>query len=118
MTIKAPSDRRFRRIQQPRRARRRGSLRLRWMRGLWKVSLTLLLIYISYVGVQILSRSSIFKINEVVLLGNKRLSSGEIMILLEDLKGESLPFVDLGMWRQRLEASTWLESVVISSTLS
>ena len=117
MTIKVPSDRRFRRIQQPKRARRRSSFRSNWVRGLWKVLSTLLLIYVAYVGVQILSRSSIFKINEVVLLGNKRLSSGEIMILLEDLKGESLPFVDLGMWRQRLEASTWLESVVIRRVL-
>ena len=117
MTIKVPSDRRFRRIQRPKRARRRSSLRLYWMRGLWKVSSTLLLIYVAYVGVQILSRSSIFKINEVVLLGNKRLSSGEIMILLEDLKGESLPFVDLSVWRQRLETSAWLESAVIRRVL-
>lgn len=117
MTIKVPSDRRFRRIQQPKRARRRSSLRSNWVRGLWKVLSTLLLIYVAYVGVQILSRSSIFKINEVVLLGNKRLSSGEIMILLEDLKGESLPFVDLGVWRQRLETSAWLESAVIRRVL-
>ena len=117
MTIKVPSDRRFRRIQQPKRARRRSSLRSNWMRGLWKVLSALLLIYVAYVGVQVLSRSSIFKINEVVLLGNKRLSSGEIMILLEDLKGESLPFVDLGVWRQRLEASAWLESAVIRRVL-
>ena len=117
MTIKVPSDRRFRRIQQPKRARRRSSLRSNWMRGLWKVLSTLLLIYVAYVGVQILSRSSIFKINEVVLLGNKRLSSGEIMILLEDLKGESLPFIDLSVWRQRLETSTWLESAVIRRVL-
>ncbi len=117
MTVKAPADRRFRRIQQPRRTQRRGIRPVRWVRGLRRVLLASSLVYASYAGVDLLSRAPIFQIDEVVVRGNERLSAGEITMLLEDLRGESLPRVDLETWRQRLEASTWVATAAIRRIL-
>ena len=52
--------------------------------------------------------SPALRVREVVVDGNRRLSSGEAAALLDGLKGERILTVDLERWREQLRASSWV----------
>src|SRR5207302_5415389 len=47
----------------------------------------------------------------------KRLSNGEVIALLNGLKGERLLSTDLGKWRDRLLASPWVRDAALRRSL-
>ena len=56
-------------------------------------------------------------ISHIVVRGNERLSKGEVLAVLGGLRGESLVWTDLSVWRRRLLASPWVRDAALRRSL-
>jgi cell division septal protein FtsQ len=115
-TVAAPSDRRFRRTHvKPSRRRSRGSGRFPALVRYAAVALAVA--YIGYRGSTMLAHAHVLQIDRIVVRGNERLSQGEVLAVLSGLRGESLLWTDLDVWRERLLASPWVRDAALRRTL-
>lgn len=116
MTVRATADRRFRR------ARVRPVRRRRW-RGLvtWRrlgvAAATALTLYVGYRAVTLIARSPLLRVTKVVVRGNARLSTGEVLAMVNGLRGRSILTVDLNRERKRLLASAWVAAATMRRIL-
>lgn len=117
MPVSAPSDRRFRR------ARVTPARKTRLLRGLswWKVArasvLVALLLYVGYRLVWGVLTAEALTITRITVTGNSRLSRGEIVALLDGIRGANMLLVDLESWRQKLLSSPWVADAGIRRVL-
>lgn len=105
--VAAPADRRFRRAHvKPARKRRNwralakpvvryGLVALLAAFGIYRASL-------------VAAHAHVLEIDRIVVRGNDRLSNGEVLAMLNGLRGESLVWTNLDPWRKRLLASSWV----------
>ncbi len=116
MTVRATADRRFRR------ARVRPVRRRRW-RGLvtWRrlgvAAATALTLYVGYRAVTLIARSPLLRVTKVVVRGNARLSTGEVLAMVNGLRGRSILTVDLNRERKRVLASAWVAAATMRRIL-
>jgi cell division septal protein FtsQ len=97
-------------------ARRRGWRTLR--RQLAKYSLVAALIAFGlYQGGVVAAETGLLQIDRIVVHGNERLTTGEVLEMLNGLQGESLVWANLETWRQRLLASPWVQDASIRRSL-
>ena len=68
-------------------------------------------------GRTLLARVGMLRVDRVVVHGNERLSKGEVMGMLDGLRGQSLFWTDLDVWRQRLLASPWVSDAALRRSL-
>ena len=112
MSIQAPADKRFRRAHvQPTRRRRL------WPPD-WKVVVALALGlgvvgYAGYQGVTLAMGSDALVIQRITVEGNTRMSTGEVVSLLDGLRGQNMLSVDLEAWKASLKASPWVADAAI-----
>lgn len=100
------ADRRFRRSDaRPVRRRRLGQLALRVARLL--VPAIVVIGVAGWVGREFLT-SRLFRVNNLVVKGNARLSTGEVRALLAGLNGQNILHVDFADYRRRLMDSPWV----------
>jgi cell division protein FtsQ len=111
--VAAPADRRFRRAHvKPARHRRT------WRSLATPATVSLVVATIlSTVVLRGLARSGVLQVNRIVVHGNERLSKGEVMAMLEGLRGESLFGTDLDVWRRRLMTSPWVRDAALRRSL-
>jgi len=112
--VAAPADKRFRRAEN-RPGRGGGS----WMRSRalrWSVVMVLALAGVA-AGFMRLSRLGVFTVDRVVVHGNSRLSTGEVLMLVDGLKGESVFSADLERYRARLLDSPWVADATMRRVL-
>jgi len=64
-----------------------------------------------------LSRLGVFTVDRVVVDGNSRLSTGEVLMLVDGLKGESVFSADLERYRARLLDSPWVADATMRRVL-
>jgi cell division protein FtsQ len=117
VTVKAPSERNFRRTSAKKGTRRRRFRpRLSWsvLRRLLSV---LLLVFGVYQSIAFAFTTPLLRVNRISVHGNVRLSSGEVQALVEDLRGSSILRVDLDAFRQRLVESPWVADVALRRVL-
>ncbi len=76
-----------------------------------------LAVYAGYRAVAVVSGLDIFRIDRINVRGNHRLSSGEVLAMLENLKGRSVLAVDLAEWRRALLSSPWVADASLRRTL-
>ena len=116
MTVKAPSERNFRRASAKGVKRRRFRPRLSWgvVRRLLSV---LLFVFGVYQSIAFAFTTPLLRVNRIKVHGNVRLSSGEVQALVEDLRGSSILRVDLDAFRQRLVESPWVADVALRRVL-
>jgi len=114
--VAAPADRRFRRARvKP--ARKHRNWR-RFIKPLVRYGLVVpLLLYGVYRGTNIVTHAHVLQIDRIVVGGNERLSRGEILALLNGLRGESLVWIDLDTWRRRLMSSPWVRDAALRRSL-
>ena len=110
--IAAPADRRFRRAHiRPSRKRRKWQavvvpiVRLALM--------TLIVGYAAYRGSLAVAHARVLQVDRVVVRGNQRMSTGDVMAALAGLRGENLIWTDLSRWHTRLLASPWVRDAVL-----
>jgi cell division septal protein FtsQ len=114
--VAAPADRRFRRAHVK-------PSRKRWQwRALFKplAGYTVLALVLA-VGVQRATRDAaaahVLEVDRIIVRGNERLSKGEVLAVLNGLRGENVLWTDLDVWRRRLMASGWVRDAALRRSL-
>src|SRR5207244_582025 len=59
----------------------------------------------------------VFQVKRIVVRGNHRLSNGEVVALLDGLRGESILAVNLEDWRRGVLNSPWVADASLRRTL-
>jgi cell division septal protein FtsQ len=116
MTVKAPSERNFRRPSAKGAKRRRIRLRLSW-NVVRRALSVLLLVFGVYQSIAFAFTTPLLRVTRINVHGNVRLSSGEVQALVEDLRGSSILRVDLDAFRRRLVESPWVADVGLRRVL-
>ena len=110
--VSTPTDRRFRRAHvKPSRRRWRGRALARpaVVSGLVLVALA----YGVHRGRLAVAQAGILRVDRIIVRGNDRLSKGEVLAVLNGLRGDSLFGTDLDLWRRRLMASPWVRDAAL-----
>jgi cell division septal protein FtsQ len=68
-------------------------------------------------GLAALVRARSLGVTRITVTGTQHLSSGEILTLLDGLRGKNILFVRLEDWRQRVLASPWVADVTMRRAL-
>ena len=114
--VSAPSDRRFRRAHLKPGRRRRAWRAL--VRPVLKYGvLGAVLAYGLYRVSAVAAYANVLRIGHIDVAGTERLSKGEVLAVLNGLRGESILWADLDAWRQRLLASPWVREAALRRSL-
>lgn len=116
MRVTAPADKRFRRAQL-----KPGRKRAGWASWRWRAAAAAALLGLAgYATQRVLvgmADMPMFRVQRIVVHGNRRLSNGEVLALLEGLRGESVLTVDLDHWRDAVLSSPWVAEALLRRTL-
>jgi cell division protein FtsQ len=116
VAVAAPADKRFRRAQvKP--MRRKAS----WLSRVVAVARVVLAVAFFAGGGYLLTQRVVharsLHVDRITVRGNARLPTGEVLALLEGLRGEHVLRVDLERWRRRLLGSPWVEQAALRRVL-
>jgi cell division protein FtsQ len=117
MPVTAPADRRFRRAQLKPARKRAGWTRWRWRAAAAAAALLGLAGYATHRTLIGIEEMPMFRIQRIVIHGNRRLSNGEVLALLDGLHGQSVLTVDLDRWRDAVLNSPWVADALLRRTL-
>jgi cell division protein FtsQ len=73
--------------------------------------------YGAYRGVALIAASPSLQIGHMVVRGHERMSTGEVLALVEGLRGQNILGVSLEEWQEKLLTSPWVESATIRRVL-
>jgi cell division septal protein FtsQ len=76
-----------------------------------------LALYAGHRAIAVVAALEMFRVDQINVRGNHRLSKGEVLAMLHSLRGRSVLAVDLADWRQALLSSPWVEEVSLRRTL-
>ncbi len=110
------NDKRFRRAHVKPSRRRSPASRPAWFVAKVLLFLTVLA-YAGYQGVTLVAAASSLQIGHMTVRGHERLSTGEVLALVDGLRGQNILAVSLDDWRQKLLASPWVEDATIRRVL-
>jgi cell division protein FtsQ len=113
--VAAPADRRFRRAHvKP--ARRR-----RWYAALKPVMkygfVVSLVVAGLYRGGQVVTQARMLKIDTILVDGNVRIATADVLEMLGGLRGESILLSDLRDWSRHLQQSSWIKHATFRRSL-
>ncbi len=116
MPVPAPSDRRFRRarVTPTRKPRLFG---LSWWKAGRAAVLLALILYVGYLAVRGVLNAYALTITRITVSGNSRLSKGEVVALLDGIRGANMLTVDLESWRQKVLSSPWVADAAVRRVL-
>lgn len=75
------------------------------------------MVYAAYQGVTLIAAAPALQIGHMVVRGHERLSTGEVLALVEGLRGQNILAVRLDRWQQKLLSSPWVERATIRRLL-
>jgi cell division protein FtsQ len=111
MPVAAPADRRFRRAHVS--PAKRVTLRDAWPKLLRLVAAcTLAIMALYFVTERVLSAESM-TISKITVSGNSWMSRGEVVALLDGLRGANMLTTDLDGWRRKLLEAPWVADAAI-----
>jgi cell division protein FtsQ len=114
--VAAPADKRFRRALVKPGRKRQVSGRYTW--ATFKIATVLgLALYSGWRGTALVLGAPGLQVSRISVRGNERLSSGEVLALVEGLPGHNILTVDLDELQQRLLASSWVEQAHVRRIL-
>jgi len=118
MPVSAPADRRFRRAHvTPARKTRLFGRGFSWVRVARAALLLALAMYVGYRVVRDVVSAEALTITRITVDGNSRLSKGEVIALLDGIRGTNMLTLDIEAWRQKLLASPWVADAAIRRVL-
>jgi cell division protein FtsQ len=114
--LAAPADKRFRRAQvKPGRRRKVG------VRHVWRLArlagVLSIAVYGGWRGTTLLFGANALQISRLTVHGNERLSTGEVLAILDGLMGRNILTVGIDEWQERLLASPWVEAATLRRRL-
>jgi cell division protein FtsQ len=116
MPVAAPSDKRFRRAHvSP--TRKRGRWNVSWKRVAHISVVTAFVAYACYRGVDVVLATDALTVTRITVSGNTKLSRGEVIALLDGMRGRNMVFLDLEDWRQKLTGSPWVADAALRRVL-
>jgi cell division septal protein FtsQ len=114
--VTAPADRRFRRAHvKP--ARQRKVLLARIARVARLLAAAVAVAAGIYYGAHAVAQAHTLQVQDIQVRGNQHLANGEVLAILEGLRGEHILATDLDVWRQRLLGSPWIEYAALRRLL-
>jgi cell division protein FtsQ len=114
--VTAPADRRFRRAHvKP--ARQRKVLLARIARIARLVVAGVAVVAAMYYGAHAVAQAHSLQVQDIRVRGNQHLAKGEVLAILEGLRGEHILATDLEVWRRRLIGSPWIEHAALRRLL-
>ncbi len=116
MPVTAPADKRFRRAHLKPARKRSGSSVRRW-RAAIVAGIIALALYAGHRAITIAAQLEIFAVDQINVQGNHRLSRGEVLAMLESLRGRSALSVNLADGRRSLLNSAWVADATLRRTL-
>lgn len=111
--VAAPADKRFRRSHvKPSGKRSSSRLRHAWLvlRAVAVVSVT---VYAGWRGAALLTNATALQVGHIIVSGNDRLATGDVLALLDGLRGRNILGVNLVEWQDRLLSSPWVEDATL-----
>jgi cell division septal protein FtsQ len=115
MPVTAPTDKRFLRAHV-KQGRRHGAWRRR-LRIARPLVVAALVVGSGYTTARFVATARALQIDRIVITGNERLSTGEVLALLEGLRGQNILRVDLAVWRKRLLDCPWVGDATVRRLL-
>jgi len=116
MPVAAPADRRFRRTQAKPVRRRRGVL-LRMLHAARVIASFVCFAWGVYLLGQQVAHARSLHVDRIVVRGNARVPTREVLDRLRGLRGEHVLNVDLEHWRHQVLLSPWVEYAAIRRVL-
>ena len=116
MRVAAPADKRFRRARVTP-ARRSRFLQFTWINAARAAVLLALGLYVVYRVTALVLNAQALTITRISVSGNSRMSRGEVVALLDGLRGTNMVTADLESWRQKLLGSPWVAEAAIRRVL-
>ena len=116
MSVKAPTEKNFRRANVKPVRRKPARARLSW-RITRAIVCAGLVCYAGYRAVDLVVGASMFQVRRIVVRGNSRLSVGEVQALVEGISGTSILTANLSEYRRRLLDSPWVADVALRRIL-
>jgi cell division protein FtsQ len=114
--VAAPADRRFRRAHtKPSRKRWHWRALVRPLAGY--VALAAVAAYGVHRATRLVAERHVLQVERIIVRGNERLPKGEVMAVLNGMRGENLIWTDLDRWRKRLMASPWVRDAALRRSL-
>jgi cell division protein FtsQ len=110
------TDKRFRRAHVKPSRRRASTSKHAWLIARL-VALVLIVGYGAYRSVTLIGAASSLQISHMTVRGHERLSTGEVLALVEGLRGQNILAVTLDEWQEKLLSSPWVESATIRRLL-
>ena len=117
MPVSAPSDKRFRRAHVTPARKTRRFARPSWWLLARAAALAALVLYGGYRAVSFVLNAEALTITRITVSGNSRLSKGEVVALLDGLRGDNMLTVDLDAWRKKLLSSPWVADASVRRVL-
>lgn len=110
------TDKRFKRAHVKPSRKRSPASKHAWLAARLFVIL-LVLGYAGYRSVTLISAASSLQISHMVVRGHERLSTGEVLALVEGLRGQNILSVRLDHWQKKLLSSPWVQHATIRRVL-
>jgi cell division protein FtsQ len=111
VTVTAPADRRFLRAQvKP--GRRHAPWR-RWLRLLRRSLAAALLLAAGWWAAMAIAGAPALRVERIAVTGTAHLSKGEVLALVEGLRGRNILFVSLDDWRRQVLACPWVADATL-----
>jgi cell division protein FtsQ len=111
MPVAAPADKRFRRAQVS--PAQRVTLRAAWPKLLRLLVVCALAVVAMYLVTERVLSAESLTISKITVSGNSRMSHGEVVALLDGLRGANMLTTDLDGWRRKLLEAPWVADAAI-----
>src|SRR5688500_15191303 len=105
--VAAPADKRFRRAKVRPARKRKVNVRQAWL-VTRLVTVLALAVYGGWRGTALVLGAPALQISRISVHGNHRLSNGEVLALVDGLRGRNILTIGLAEWQRRLLSSPWV----------
>ncbi len=114
--VAAATDKRFRRAHVKPSRKRTPASRHAWT-AVRAFAIVMVLGYGGYRGVTSIVAAQTLQVSHLVVRGHQRLSTGEVLALVDGLRGQNILTIRISDWQQKLLASPWVDSATIRRVL-
>lgn len=114
--VATQTDKRFKRAHVKPARKRPPAWRHVWL-AIRVLAMVAVLGYGGYRGTTFIAAAQTLQVSHLQVRGHHRLSAGEVLALVDGLRGQNILAIAIGEWQQKLLASPWVESATIRRVL-